>query len=262
MTGGGGAPLYPSGTSTLDRVQRSRNEYVKLTVDACTLTLNAIGLDGAAFDWAHVALHGGQRAPDSLVDEPCEWVHDDLAGRIALTADASDTDGTIARVDFFAGQTLDRQRLQRAIRDNVDERASGYLRRHGSGNRQLGNIHDVCTGVRNGHRGTAAERLEQRRYRDDGRNRQHDCDVDRFLRYRSRSRRVGHLRRASYAYKTLTGDGSIVARVVSEQNVANWTKAGVMIRNSLSPSAAQAFMLVSPGKGRRSSGGSPTAPQA
>jgi phosphatidylserine/phosphatidylglycerophosphate/cardiolipin synthase-like enzyme len=47
-----------------------------------------------------------------------------------------------------------------------------------------------------------------------------------------------------YAYRTLDGDGTIVARVATVQNVNAWTKAGVMIRNSLSPSAAQAFMLV------------------
>jgi len=47
-----------------------------------------------------------------------------------------------------------------------------------------------------------------------------------------------------YAYRTLDGDGTIVARVTSIQNVNSWTKAGVMIRNSLSPSAAQGFMLV------------------
>ena len=52
-----------------------------------------------------------------------------------------------------------------------------------------------------------------------------------------------------YAYTTLAGDGTIVARVATVQNIANWTKAGVMIRNGVSPSAAQALMLVSPGKG-------------
>jgi hypothetical protein len=54
-----------------------------------------------------------------------------------------------------------------------------------------------------------------------------------------------------YAYRSLDGDGTIVARVSGIQLVNNWTKAGVMIRNSLSPSAAQAFMLVaaSPAKG-------------
>jgi regulation of enolase protein 1 (concanavalin A-like superfamily) len=47
-----------------------------------------------------------------------------------------------------------------------------------------------------------------------------------------------------YPYRTLDGDGTIVARVASIQYVNAWTKAGVMIRNSLSPAAAQAFMLV------------------
>jgi subtilisin family serine protease/regulation of enolase protein 1 (concanavalin A-like superfamily) len=54
-----------------------------------------------------------------------------------------------------------------------------------------------------------------------------------------------------YAYRMLNGDGAIVARITGIQNVNSWTKAGVMIRGSLSPSAAQAFMLVaaSPLKG-------------
>jgi hypothetical protein len=52
-----------------------------------------------------------------------------------------------------------------------------------------------------------------------------------------------------FAYTTLTGDGAVVARVASEQAVANWTKAGVMIRETLDPGSRQALMLVSPGKG-------------
>jgi regulation of enolase protein 1 (concanavalin A-like superfamily) len=52
-----------------------------------------------------------------------------------------------------------------------------------------------------------------------------------------------------FAYRPLSGDGSIVARVASVQNVNAWTKAGVMIRETLSAGSAQAFMLVSPSKG-------------
>ena len=52
-----------------------------------------------------------------------------------------------------------------------------------------------------------------------------------------------------YAYVPFTGDGSIVARVASVQNVNAWTKAGVMIRQTLDPQSANASMLVSPGKG-------------
>jgi phosphatidylserine/phosphatidylglycerophosphate/cardiolipin synthase-like enzyme len=52
-----------------------------------------------------------------------------------------------------------------------------------------------------------------------------------------------------FAYRTLTGDGTIVAEVASVDNLDSWTKAGVMIRDTLSASSAHALMLVSPGKG-------------
>jgi regulation of enolase protein 1 (concanavalin A-like superfamily) len=52
-----------------------------------------------------------------------------------------------------------------------------------------------------------------------------------------------------YAYTTLSGDGQITARVATEENVNVWTKAGVMIRESLAPGSRQALMLISPGKG-------------
>ena len=52
-----------------------------------------------------------------------------------------------------------------------------------------------------------------------------------------------------YVYQPLTGDGEIVARVVSVQNTNAWVKAGVMLRADLTPGAAQAMMMVTPGKG-------------
>jgi regulation of enolase protein 1 (concanavalin A-like superfamily) len=52
-----------------------------------------------------------------------------------------------------------------------------------------------------------------------------------------------------YVYSTLNGDGQITARVATEQYVNAWTKAGVMIRDSVAPGSRQALMLVSPGKG-------------
>jgi hypothetical protein len=47
-----------------------------------------------------------------------------------------------------------------------------------------------------------------------------------------------------YAYRSLAGDGTIVARVSSIQNVNAWTKAGVMMRGALASSSAHGFMLV------------------
>jgi hypothetical protein len=52
-----------------------------------------------------------------------------------------------------------------------------------------------------------------------------------------------------FAYRTLTGNGSIVARVATLQDVDQWTKAGVMIRASLTPGSRHAMMIASPRKG-------------
>jgi hypothetical protein len=52
-----------------------------------------------------------------------------------------------------------------------------------------------------------------------------------------------------YAFKTLTGAGSIVARVQSIENTDPWAKAGVMIRETLEPDSAHVMMVVTPGSG-------------
>ncbi|HVZ23933.1 MAG TPA: phospholipase D-like domain-containing protein, partial [Vicinamibacterales bacterium] len=52
-----------------------------------------------------------------------------------------------------------------------------------------------------------------------------------------------------FAYESMSGDGSITARVATETNTNAWTKAGVMMRDSLSADSAQASMFVTPGKG-------------
>ncbi|OAI46317.1 hypothetical protein AYO44_11490 [Planctomycetaceae bacterium SCGC AG-212-F19] len=53
----------------------------------------------------------------------------------------------------------------------------------------------------------------------------------------------------NYAYQTLTGDGTIIARVASQQNTNGWAKAGVMIRTSTAANAAYAFAFITPGNG-------------
>jgi hypothetical protein len=52
-----------------------------------------------------------------------------------------------------------------------------------------------------------------------------------------------------FVYTRLTGDGTIIARVDTVQAIADWTKAGVMMRATLSAGSAQAMMLVSANKG-------------
>jgi hypothetical protein len=49
-----------------------------------------------------------------------------------------------------------------------------------------------------------------------------------------------------YAFKTLTGPGSIVARVESVEQTDNWAKAGVMIRETLDASSKFAAVYITP----------------
>jgi hypothetical protein len=57
-----------------------------------------------------------------------------------------------------------------------------------------------------------------------------------------------------FAYRTLAGPGTIVARVDSVQNTHAWAKAGVMIRETLDPGSKHAFAIVSAGSGIASQG--------
>ncbi|MGB2866432.1 MAG: PA14 domain-containing protein [Sedimentisphaerales bacterium] len=52
-----------------------------------------------------------------------------------------------------------------------------------------------------------------------------------------------------YAFKTLTGAGSIVAKVLSVDNTDPWAKAGVMIRETLGAGSKFAAVYITPGSG-------------
>lgn len=52
-----------------------------------------------------------------------------------------------------------------------------------------------------------------------------------------------------FTYQTLRGDGTITARVSGLTNTNVWTKAGVMLRQSLDPGSLHVFMLVSAANG-------------
>jgi len=52
-----------------------------------------------------------------------------------------------------------------------------------------------------------------------------------------------------FAYKRLSGDGSIVVKVDSVANTNAWAKAGVMIRETLEGGSKMVYMVVTPGNG-------------
>ena len=57
-----------------------------------------------------------------------------------------------------------------------------------------------------------------------------------------------------FAYKKLTGAGSITVKVLSVGNTDPWAKAGVMIRETLDPDSKHALACVTPGSGVASEG--------
>ncbi len=57
-----------------------------------------------------------------------------------------------------------------------------------------------------------------------------------------------------FVYKTLTGPGTIIAKVNSVQNTNGWAKAGVMIRETLDGGSKHAFACVTPANGVASQG--------
>ena len=52
-----------------------------------------------------------------------------------------------------------------------------------------------------------------------------------------------------FVHQSMTGDGEIIARIVSQDNSHPWAKTGVMIRDGLNADAANAMMGLTPGNG-------------
>lgn len=70
VTGGGGAALYRAGRSDFTAYSRSVYHFIRVEVHGCTLTLQAIGRDGAAFDTlvldkCEAVQHAGPQRPRS-----------------------------------------------------------------------------------------------------------------------------------------------------------------------------------------------------
>ncbi len=65
-----------------------------------------------------------------------------------------------------------------------------------------------------------------------------------------------------YVYQTLNGDGTVQARVATQQNTDPWAKSGVMIRETLAANSKHAMMVTTPSNGllfqRRTSTGGAT----
>jgi hypothetical protein len=97
VAGGGGAPLYASGTAEWTAFASSRHHYVKGLATDCTITLSAIGLDGRAFDGTTID-RCTQPPPPPQAAEVVLYASDvSRAGRWLLEADGTAAGGQRVR---------------------------------------------------------------------------------------------------------------------------------------------------------------------
>jgi phosphatidylserine/phosphatidylglycerophosphate/cardiolipin synthase-like enzyme len=185
--------------------------------------------------------------PSVSITSPAQGASFSSPASITITASASDSDGSIAKVEFFAGSGILGTVTTAPYQINWTGVPSGTYSLTAVATDNLGATrtsaavsvtvadqpsNELPSGWSNGDVGTTgaagASTYSAGTFSVTGAGADVWGTADQF----------------QYAYRTLNGNGTIIARVTSIDFVHSWTKAGVMIRNSLSPSAAQAFMLV------------------
>jgi len=109
VTGGGGAALYPVGTSTWTAAAASTNHYTRITAGTgCVMTVEAVRTDGVVFDQASIdrcATTPVNQPPAVSLTAPANGTQYTAPASVALTASASD-DKAVTRVEFYSGTTL------------------------------------------------------------------------------------------------------------------------------------------------------------
>jgi phosphatidylserine/phosphatidylglycerophosphate/cardiolipin synthase-like enzyme/uncharacterized protein (DUF2141 family) len=188
----------------------------------------------------------GNTPPTVTLTSPANGATFTAPATITLTATATDSDGTIAKVQFFAGATLVGTDTSAPFSVTWSNVAAGSysLTAVATDN---GNATATSAAVAITVTGAASSLPSGWSHADigaTGATGNATFANGTFTVTGAGADVWGTADALHYAYRTLAGDGTIVARVASIQNVNDWTKAGVMIRNSLSPSAAQGFMLV------------------
>jgi hypothetical protein len=99
VSGGGGALLYPAGTAAWTAYSASVYHYVRGAADDCTLRLDAIGLNGAAFDGVALDRCGAPPPPPPPAGDVVLYASDAvaIAGDWSLMSDPQAAGGTLLR---------------------------------------------------------------------------------------------------------------------------------------------------------------------
>ena len=204
----------------------------------------------ATFDNVNVSASANV-PPAVSITSPTNGATYTAPANITVTTSASDADGSVTKVDFYANSTLIGTATASPYTVNWNNVASGSY-----------SLTAVATDNSGAHTTSAAVSVSVGAGSGTLPGGWSEADVGAVplagsATYNSGTFTVtgsgadiwGTADAFHYAYATLNGDGSIIARVATVQNVAAWVKAGVMIRETLDPGSMHAFMLVSAARG-------------
>jgi uncharacterized protein (DUF2141 family) len=108
VTGGGGAPVYPVGTSAWTAAAASTNHYTRVTAGTgCLMTVQAVRTDGVVFDQVSIdrcAAAPTNQPPAVSLTSPANGTQYTAPASMTIAASATD-DKAVTRVEFYSGTT-------------------------------------------------------------------------------------------------------------------------------------------------------------
>ena len=269
VAGGGGGPVYASGQDTWTARSFSEHHYVRVTIDGCLATIEAVHTTGALLDSSTLD-RCAQRfdAGPPTVDFASLASGMTVQGPTSVDAYASD-DLRVEKVDLWidgALHSIDRTAPYSFSWDAGGAAAGPHtleLRAYDVDGHRASRSVVVNVGAGgSGSPGLPSGWLTQ----DVG-----ATPIGGSASYSGGTFSVsasgadiwGTSDAFRFTYQSMNGDGAIVARVSSVSGSEAWAKAGVMIRAGLDPGAAHASMFASLGKGaafqrRTTTGGAST----
>ncbi len=219
------------------------------------VTSHASGtLNTSVFDTVSVSSGGGgpvNLAPSTALTAPSDGAFFSAPANVALTATASDPDGSIARVDFFGDGLL--------VGSDTTSPYQATWTGVAAGSHTLG---AVATDDQGATGATALVTIAVATPSADLPAPWQDADVGvvgapggasfdagTFTVDGSGADIWGQADAFHLAYQPLNGDGEIVARLIDVEATDPWAKAGVMIRESLAAGSRHALLVVTPSHG-------------
>jgi hypothetical protein len=249
---------------TIRRTVARQLSISSLRAEISAGTWEAISSPGIAlFDNFKLESNGGAPVnipPTVSITSPASGATFNAPASVTINASASDSDGTIAHVDFYNGTTLlgtDTNAPYSFAWSNVA--AGSYaLTASATDNSGATATSTPVSIIVNGVTSLPAPWL-QADIGSVGLTGDASFSSGVFTIRGSGSDIWDNVDAFHFVYQPLSGNGQIVARVTGVEFTDEWSKAGVMIRESLTPGSRHAAMFLTPGNGlafqRRTSAG-------